>query len=202
MAEGKTLAFGGFTAPTAPEGQYKIVLSKGKKTYEHLVETKYDPKGVMNANERKEHHQFTKTMYDMVENLAYMVYQVNGYLKHAKTVLAQNTKAKKQVQPMVNKLNELLKDLVITTGDNYVESAEPELRERMSDLYANVAGSTNPINGSQKQNYNLINSEFETAKERFNKIMEKEGARFYKYLNKKGLKADTLLNKKEFLSKK
>ena len=35
-------------------------------------------------------------------------------------------------------LNELLKELVITSGDNYVAAAKPELREKMGDLYSNI----------------------------------------------------------------
>ena len=42
MAQGKTLSFAGFTSPRVPAGSYKVILTKGKKTYEHVIEVNYD----------------------------------------------------------------------------------------------------------------------------------------------------------------
>ena len=47
----------------------------------------------------------------------------------------------------------MLKTLVITTGDNYVASADPELREKMGDLYSGVAGNYGKVTGARKENF-------------------------------------------------
>ena len=47
VAKGKTFSFGGFTSPLVEAGKYKVVLKKGKDTYEHNFEVMYDPKSLL-----------------------------------------------------------------------------------------------------------------------------------------------------------
>lgn len=201
MAAAKTLSFGGFTSPRIPAGKYKIVLTKGKDRYEHIIETKYDDSAITTLAERKEQEAFTKELYDMVEELAYLVHQIDETQKTAKATIDAGGKGVKEAQKAWDALEGLRKDLVITTGDNYVASAEPELRERMGDLYANVAGSYDRVSGAHKLNYELISSEFNTEKERFKKIMNKEVAKFIKTLEKNEMELPKIQTKEEFLSK-
>ncbi len=201
MAAAKTLSFGGFTSPRIPAGKYKIVLTKGKDRYEHIIETKYDDSAITTLAERKEQEAFTKELYDMVEELAYLVHQIDETQKTAKATIDAGGKGVKEAQKAWDALEGLRKDLVITTGDNYVASAEPELRERMGDLYANVAGSYDRVSGAHKLNYELISSEFNTEKERFENIMNKEVAKFTKTLEKNEMELPKIQTKEEFLSK-
>ena len=201
MAAGKTLSYGGFTAPRVPAATYKVVLTKGKNTYETTIDVKYDEKSLTTLAERKEQEQLTKKMFDMVEDLAYMVYELGEWQTKAKTVLENNPKGKKDAQKLFDALENLRKDLVITTGDNYVASAEPELRERMADLYSNIAGSFSRVTASQKQNLELISEDFMKAKERYATIKDKEGEKFMKFLEKNDLEKPTMKTKEEFLSK-
>ena len=201
MASAKTLSFGGFTSPRVPAGKYKVVLHKGKDTYEHIIETKYDDSALTTVAERKEQEAFTKELYDMVEELAYLVHQIDETQKTAKATIDAGGKGVKEAQKAWDALEALRKDLVITTGDNYVASAEPELRERMGDLYANVAGSYDRVSGAHKLNYELISSEFNTEKERFKNIMNKEVAKFTKTLEKNEMELPKIQTKEDFLSK-
>ena len=115
--------------------------------------------------------------------------------------MENNPKGKKTAQKLFDALEALKKDLVITTGDNYVASAEPELREKMGDLYANVASSYDRVSGAQKQNYELISEEWNAAKSRYQKIMEKEGKKFESFLEKNSIDPPKLKTKEEFLKK-
>ena len=187
MAAAKTLAFGGFTSPRVPAGKYKIVLKKGKETYEHIIETKYDENSITTLEERKEQEALTKTLYDMVEDLAYMVHEITETQKTAQEVIKNNPKGKKQAEKLYNALEELRKDLVVTTGDNYVASAEPELREKMGELYSNVASAYDRVSGAHKQNFELICEDFDKAKNRFAVISDKEGKKFISFLEKNNL---------------
>jgi photosystem II stability/assembly factor-like uncharacterized protein len=201
MAQAKTLSFGGFTPPRVPAGQYKIVLKKGKNTYEHLVDLKYDEKSLTTLAERKDQEKLTGTLFNMVEDLAYTVYELNGIQEKAQEVIDKNPKGKKQAQKLYDALEALKKDLVITTGDNYVASAEPELREKMGDLYANVASSYDRVSGAQKLNFELISEDWNKAKARYQAIMDKEGKKFMSFLEKNEIAAPKLKSKEEFLKK-
>ncbi|MDX1463418.1 MAG: hypothetical protein R3359_10200, partial [Marinirhabdus sp.] len=199
MAEAKTLSFCGFTSPRVPAVKYKVVLTKGKDTYEHIIETKYDETAITTLAERKKQEEMTQIMFNMVEDLAYMVYEITTMQKKAQEIIDADGKGKKEAQKLYDALEDFRTDLVVTTGDNYVASAEPELRERMGDLYANIAGSNDRVSGAQMQNYELIKEEFEEEKERFEAIKSKEGKKFMKVLEKNDMQL-TIKSKEEFLS--
>lgn len=74
---------------------------------------------------------------------------------------------------MVSKLNALKETLVITTGDNYVGSAEPQLREKMTDLFSKLANNYDKPTSSERTNLEVISTRFNTAKESFNKLKKK-----------------------------
>jgi photosystem II stability/assembly factor-like uncharacterized protein len=201
VAEGKTIARGGFVAPRVPAGQYNVVLTKGKKSYEHTIDVKYDEKSITTLAERKEQEALTKKLYDMVEDLAYMVYEITETEAKAQEVIKSNPKGEKRTQKLYDKLEALRKDLVVTTGDNYVASAEPELREKMADLYSNVATNYNKVSGASKANFELISDEFSKAKKRFQDIMDKEGKKFNSFLEKNNIPKVELKSKEAFLKK-
>ncbi|PQB04428.1 WD40/YVTN/BNR-like repeat-containing protein [Aureitalea marina] len=202
MAEGKTLSFGGFTSPRVPAGTYKVVMTKGKNTYETTVELKYDEKSLTTLKERKRQEEITQQLFDMVEDLAFMVYELGETQKIAQDVIDNNPKGAKTAQKLYDALEGLRKDLVITTGDNYVASAEPELRERMADLYSNVASSYDKVSGSQMQNLELITTEFEEAKVRYQAIMDKEGAKFMSFMEKNEMEMPKMKTREDFLGAK
>jgi photosystem II stability/assembly factor-like uncharacterized protein len=201
MAAAKIFTNGGFTSPRVAQGSYKIVLTKGKETYEHIIETAYDSSSLSSISDRKEQESLTKELYDMVEDLAYMVYEIGNYQTTAKKVIDANGKGNKDAQKYWDTLEALRTDLVITSGDRYVGAAEPELRERMGDLYSNVATSYDIVSGALIQNYELIKEEFATEKSRYQKIQGKEGKKFMKVLEKLEIKTPEMKSKEDFLSK-
>lgn len=201
IAEGKTWTGGGFTTKRVPAGSYKIVLSKGKNTYEHTIELKYDTKSLGTLSDRKEQESLTNTLFNMVEDLAYMVHEITQIQKKTQEVKENYKKGEKNAAKLYDALEALRKDLVITTGDNYVASAEPELRERMGDVYSTVATSYDQVSGSVKQNIALITEEFETAKQRYQSIMNKEGKKFITFLEKNEISKPAIKTKEEFLKK-
>ncbi|MEZ4857648.1 MAG: hypothetical protein R2781_02445 [Flavobacteriaceae bacterium] len=201
MAEAKTLSFAGFTPKRVPAGKYKVVLTKGKNTYEQVIELRYDETSLGNLADRKEQEALTQTLFTMVEDLAYLVHELTETQKTTQWVIENNPKGKKEAQKLYDALEALRKDLVITSGDNYVASAEPELREKMGELYANVASSYDQVSGAQKQNFKLISEEFEKAKNNYQTIMSKEGKKFYTFLNKNNLEKPSIQIKEDFLKK-
>ena len=162
VAKGKTLAFGGFTTPRVQAGSYTAVITKGKAAYEHTFEIVYDERSGLTSADRKMKHDIISKMYKMTEELAYMVYQIDAFIE------APETKSKLKL-----KLNELKKTLVITTGDNYVSSAEPELREKLADLFSKIVGSYDKPSNSELEFLSIVENRYSKAKEDFNKISKK-----------------------------
>ncbi len=162
IAEGKTLAFGGFAAPRVPAGTYKAVLTKGKDTFEQTFEIVNDDRAGLSEADRKFKHDVTMKMYNMTEELAYIVYQIDAMIE------SPNTKAK-----VKEELNELKKTLVITTGDNYVGSAKPELREKLANLFSKIVGSYDKPSNNELANLKTIEDRFNTSKATFEKLKKK-----------------------------
>ncbi|MEL1226738.1 MAG: hypothetical protein VW963_08335 [Candidatus Neomarinimicrobiota bacterium] len=161
VAKGKTLAFGGFTSPRVAAGSYKVVINKGRDTFEKTFmvtndnETSTDPAYFKTKNE------VTMKLYNMTQELAYMVYELDALLEKVKN---KRIKAKLQT---------LKEGLVITTGDNYVGAAEPQLREKMADLFSKIAGSYAKPSPNEMEFLEVIEARFNTAKTSFSQLKKR-----------------------------
>ena len=163
VAKGKTFSFGGFASPRVQAGKYKAVLTKGKDKFEHVFEVVNDKNTGLSAQDIALKHSTTMKMYDMTQNLAYLVYKLDA------TYDAIKDKNKKTASA----LNSLKETLVVTTGDNYVGSAEPQLREKMADLYSKLAGSYDKPSNAELENLQIIEERFKKAKMSFDKLSKK-----------------------------
>ena len=159
IAKGKTLSFGGFKSPTVPAGKYKVVIKKGRDTFEKTINVTYKNNARLNQEDRKFQHETVMKLFNMTEELAYMVYTIDEIIS--------NENIDNQISL---KLNELKKSLVITTGDNYVGAAKKQLREKMSDLYSKVASSYDKPSANELENLALIENEMKSANKRYSKF--------------------------------
>ena len=162
IAKAKTLSFGGFTSPTVPAGDYKVVIKKGRDTFEKVINITYKNNAGLSDYDRKFQYETVMKLFNMTEELAYMVYVIDE--------LISNENTDDQVS---SKLNELKKSLVITTGDNYVGAAKKQLREKMADLYSKVASSYDKPSANELDNLALIEEEMKSANKRYSKIIKK-----------------------------
>ena len=58
-----------------------MVITKGKEKYTNDLVIQYDPKSEIPLADRKLQESTTKKLYDMSQELAYMVYKIDEYLK-------------------------------------------------------------------------------------------------------------------------
>jgi hypothetical protein len=181
VATGKTLDYSGFTTPLVPAGKYKAVLTKGKDKFTHEFEVLNDPKSPITADSRTEQRVATKMLFDKVQRLAYMVYEIDEMTKLNDEIASKDKSYTKTSIKTNAELNKLKFTMVITTGDNYVGSAEKQLREKLGAIYASVASQYDAPSPSQKANiesiletYNKVEAEFKKLeKTHFSKILEK-----------------------------
>lgn len=162
VAKGKTFSFGGFTAPRVAAGTYKAVLTKGNDTYEHTFELIYDDTSNLSSDDRALRNSTIMKMYGMSEDLAYMVYELDAMIE-----------ASKENKKLYENLNKLKETLVITTGDNYVGSAEAQLREKIADLYSKIASSYDKPSSAELENLDVIENRLDKAKLNLEKLKSK-----------------------------
>ena len=162
IAKGKTFSFGGFTSPRVAAGRYKAVIKKGKDVFENEFNVIYDDASGLSSEDRNLQHQTIMKLYNMTQELAYLVYQLDVIL------LDENTDSKTK-----SKLNELKETLVITTGDNYVGAAKRQLREKMADLYSKIASGYDKPSPTELENLHLVQDMFKTAFKTFDKLKKK-----------------------------
>ncbi|MGC1206134.1 MAG: hypothetical protein WA839_14780 [Flavobacteriaceae bacterium] len=162
IAKGKTFTFVGFATPRVPAGNYKAIITKGKDVFEHTFEVIDDDRTGLTDTERTFKHKTTMELYDMTQELAYMVYKLDAIL--------ESPSVSKKVKTSLTNLKETL---VITTGDNYVGAAESQLREKMADLYSKVATSYDKPSNNELENLKTIKTRFNKAKADFAKLEKK-----------------------------
>ena len=165
VAKGKTLAFGGFTSPRVLAGTYKVVINKGRDKFEWEFELTNDPTTSVDTAYFKQKNDIVMSLYYLTQDLAYMVYQVDEMIEGSQGKLK-------------SKLMDLKKTLVITTGDNYVGAAEPELREKLANLYSKVADSYSVPSPNEMEYMEVVLGLYSTAEKEFNRLKKKSKISF------------------------
>jgi hypothetical protein len=199
VAKGKTFTFGGFTSPRVPAGTYKVVIIKGKETYTNDLVLEYDSRSTIPLADRKLNEATTLKLFDMSQELAYVVYELDEIVKAAEAVKVKSPSSAKAVTPIITELTKLKETLVVTKGDNYVGSAEPQLREKMTDLYSKVASSYFKPSAAEMDNLSAIETRFNAGKADFKKIKDKHLAKLTATITKAGSEPLTIVSFEEFL---
>jgi len=176
VAKGSTLAFGGFAAPTLPEGKYKVVVTKGSKTFESDIQLAYDTESIHSVDDRNTKYKAAMELYTLTENIASEVENLDAIQATAKQIDTKGDKnlAKKLNLTLLNKeIDDLRATMVVTTGDNYVGAAEPELREKVASLYSAVVGYAGRPTNAQTENAKLLNIRFLNSKTKIDLLVTK-----------------------------
>nr|WP_315140675.1 hypothetical protein [uncultured Flavobacterium sp.] len=180
IAAAKTLSFAGFTAPRVQEGTYKVVLTKGKETYTHNLKVLNDPKSSISAADRLKQKETTRELFNKNEELAYTVYEIDETVKLLDQLIAKNKSFSKQGTKIKTDFESLKAKMVVTTGDGYVATAEPQLREKLGELYASLAGNFTAPSPSQLENKDAILQRFDTSMTEFKNLKAKNEATYLK----------------------
>ena len=109
--------------------------------------------------------------------MAYTIYEIDETVKLLDQLIAKNKSFSKQGTKIKTDFESLKAKMVVTTGDGYVATAEPQLREKLGELYASVAGNFTAPSPSQLENKDAILQRFDTE---FKNLKAKNEAAYLK----------------------
>ncbi|WP_136668638.1 hypothetical protein [Flavobacterium sp. H122] len=194
IAKGKTFSFGGFSSPRAKAGNYKVVLTKGKDIFTHSIKIENDASSPISLADRDKYQFTSKELFDMNEKLAYSVYQIDENISIIEKIIEKDKTFSKEGSKIKDAFQKLKEKMVVTTGDNYVGAAEPQLREKLTELYAAIAGGFNAPSSSQLENLESIKVLFKGTQDDFLMLQSK----YYQNLKAKAEKNQITFNVKSF----
>lgn len=198
VAKGKGFAIA--PPPYATAGKYLVKITKGNEVFQHEIEVKYDSTSSFTLADRITQQTVTKDVFNMIQDLAYLVYQIDQWDEKALEFISKNSKPNKTVSTLTKELTSLRNSLVVTTGDNYVGTAEDQLREKINEIYANVSSYFGAPSSSEIANIQSLKKELNKAHESFNKIKTTQIAAFTKILdNNTTVVKPTIVSVEEFL---
>jgi photosystem II stability/assembly factor-like uncharacterized protein len=182
VAKGKGFSAAG--APTVKAGKYKVKISKGSEVFEKEIEVQYDPNSTFTLNERTEQQRVTQELFNFVQDLAFVVYQIDQWDEKVEEFKKKNSAPNKTVDKLAMELDALRDKLVVTKGDNYVGAGEPQLREKLNDIYGTISSYYGAPSSTQLENIASLKKQFESSKTEFEKIKSGNLKAFEKILEK------------------
>ncbi len=182
VAKGKGFSAAG--APTVKAGKYKVKISKASEVFEKEIEVQYDPNSTFTLNDRAEQQRVTQELFNFVQELAYFVYQIDQWDEKVEEFKKKNSAPNKSVDKLSTELDALRDKLVVTKGDNYVGAGEPQLREKLNDIYGTISSYYGAPSSTQLENIASLKKQFEVAKLEFEKMKAGNIKAFEKILEK------------------
>ena len=88
---------------------------------------------------------------------------------------------------------------VVTKGDNYVGTGEPQLREKLGDIYSTIGGYYGAPSSSQLENITALKTEYHKQLAAFEKLKGSDLKKFEAELTKAGKPAVVVKSREDFL---
>jgi hypothetical protein len=198
VAKGK--GFSVAPPPAVIAGKYLVKISKGNEVFEKQIEVIYDSTSLFSLDDRKKQQQTTQEVYNMIQDLAYLVYQIDQWDAKATEYKNKYTKTEKYVDALRMDLTAMRNTLVVTTGDNYVGAAEDELREKLNEIFATISSYFGAPSTSELANITALSNELNKAKKQFDVLQETKIKSLKSLLEKDSeIKMPEILSFEEFI---
>lgn len=202
---GDGLDFGGFTAPLMPAGIYTVKVTKGTEVAYGNVELIKDPSSPHSEADRKAQYETQMKLYQMVEDLAFVSDQLQDQQKSSKDVLSK-VKNLKALTPLVNMygkdLEDIRKTLLATKESKGGITGEEQIREKLSMIYAAVAGYEGRPSEVYVQGLTTMNKEILGAQTKLEKVYTTTLPKINTELIKEKLPALNLMKRDDWEAKK
>jgi photosystem II stability/assembly factor-like uncharacterized protein len=198
VAKGKGFSVAG--APTVKAGKYIVKITKGGEVYTQEIEVQYDPTSNFTLSERSEQQRVTQELFNFIQDLAYFVYKIDQWDEKVEEFQKKNSAPNKTVNKLGTELDALRDKLVITKGDNYVGAGEPQLREKLNDIYSTISSYYGAPSSTQMENIASLRKQFSSAQKEFDRIKSENLKAFESLLEKNTtVQKPIILSFEEFL---
>jgi photosystem II stability/assembly factor-like uncharacterized protein len=198
VAKGK--GFSVAPPPYVTAGNYIVKITKGNEIFEKQIEVIYDSSSSFTLGERAQQQQTTTEVFNMIQDLAYLVYQIDQWDAKATAYKTKHTKTEKYVDALRMDLTAMRNTLVVTTGDNYVGAAEDELREKFNEIFSTVSSYFGAPSVSELANISALENELNKAKKQFGVLQETKIKALKSLLEKDSeIKMPEILSFEEFI---
>lgn len=191
--------FGNVFGPGLPEGDYKVVINKGKEEYETSFTIVAKPDSPFTAEERALQQKTVQTLYDMTQHMAYLYETSKGLETSARALAKDNAKYAKKLNAYADKLSTFQGDLVFLGGDFYVNEDE-RIAEKISQLYLTINLYPGPPSSSQLDRVGALQAEVEPVQASFDQLIGAELDKINAMLSKAGLSTLSITSKEDFLA--
>ncbi len=193
-------SFAGAVGPNAPEGRYRYVMTKGKKTYEGFVDVGYDAAYPHSKADRKVQQEIVSELYGMLSRMSYVAEAATGLRDDARQradQLKKKDKLARQLREFADKVDQFHGTLMVTDEVQGI-SGQEKLREKVVGLYAAIAGYGGMPTASQRERLEYFRVEIRKANEEFVKLTAKPLEKLNKKLIKKDMEEVKLLTLEEY----
>lgn len=193
VARSSALSFGVTFGPLSKEGKYKAVLTKGKNKYETMVEVLPSKLNPHPKEDRDLQFKTVMTLYDMLEDMAFLSAQVKDLNKQVgeRIESAKKKRLKKNLETQKTKLEKVAESIVTDSGSIFVDKAR--LREEVSGLYAAVVGYGGAPSNNQLDQLKVLQEKMEALNKEASAATDIDALN--QDLEKAGLEPMTLLTK-------
>ncbi len=134
---------GGDFGPAVLAGDYTVRITKNDKVFTGKVSIQNDPRSIYNAEARKANFESMLKLYTMIERVAYDAEQITSVRDSLKSRVpaVKDPEAKTSIREFVSRLDSLHKTVVAKKSTLFADT-EPQLREKLANIYGDIAQST------------------------------------------------------------
>jgi photosystem II stability/assembly factor-like uncharacterized protein len=158
--------------PMVPEGKYTVRVTRGDEVATGSIELLPDPLGNHPPASREQRQKVLLQLYEMQADLAHVA-DAASIVRDNLRARAENARRKggraaeavKRASALAQELDALHRTLVDRTG--VITAADPQLRERVIDLYASVLSYGGAPTSSQVQYVSVLTNEFAAKRRSF-----------------------------------
>jgi hypothetical protein len=173
-ALGVRVDYAGFVSPLVEKGTYTVKLLVGDKKYDGSIELVDDPLLTHSADDMAMQRSTSMKLYGMVEDLAYFTARISAMKDtlHKCDTLVTDKTLKKKISVAVDSLESIRKRLIATKGGTAI-TGEERIRERLSDLFANVVGYLGRPSDLQLERMRSLDKELDDEKKKADDLWTK-----------------------------
>ena len=168
--------FFAFVGPRAAEGDYKVVLTRNKETYESTLKLVPDPRSTHSAEDRAAQSRLVGQLYDMLNDLSYTVegaVELRDQARQRADSLGKGDGLSGKLRAFADQV-EAFRGTIVAAKDGGRLTGEQQLREHLGDLYGKVNGYDGRPSDGQAELKTVLEAELRSAEISWKALLAKE----------------------------